>query len=63
VGYFHVCMYYNPRWFISSNFLHLTLIPFLWLFHPVSDFYIISYIESISTILKFLVSLPLPWAP
>jgi hypothetical protein len=28
--YFHVCMYYNPNWFISSNFLHSALIPLLW---------------------------------
>jgi hypothetical protein len=28
--YFHVDMYYNPNWFISSNFLHSTLVPFLW---------------------------------
>jgi hypothetical protein len=24
--YFHVYMYYSPNWFISSNFLHSTLI-------------------------------------
>jgi hypothetical protein len=28
--YFHVYMYYNPNWFVSSNFLHSTLFPFLW---------------------------------
>jgi hypothetical protein len=28
--YFHVCMYYNPSWFISSNFLHSSLFYFLW---------------------------------
>jgi hypothetical protein len=27
--YFHACMYYNPSCFISSNFLHSTLVPFL----------------------------------
>jgi hypothetical protein len=33
--YFHVCIYYNPNWFISSNFLHSTFIPFLWQFQLV----------------------------
>jgi hypothetical protein len=28
--YFLVCMYHNPNWFSSSNFLHSTLVPFLW---------------------------------
>jgi hypothetical protein len=28
--YFHIYVYYNPNWFISSNFLHATLVPFLW---------------------------------
>jgi hypothetical protein len=28
--YFYMYMYYNPNWFISSNFLHSTLVPFLW---------------------------------
>jgi hypothetical protein len=28
--YFHVCMYHNLTWVISSNFLHFTLLPFLW---------------------------------
>jgi hypothetical protein len=23
-------LHYNPNWFISSNFLHSTLVPFLW---------------------------------
>jgi hypothetical protein len=30
--YFHVCMYHNTNWFISSIFLHSTLVPFLWWF-------------------------------
>jgi hypothetical protein len=33
--YFHVYMYYNPNWFISSNFLHSILIPFLWWFQLI----------------------------
>jgi hypothetical protein len=33
--YFHVYMYYNPYWFISSNFLHSTLVTFLLWFQPV----------------------------
>jgi hypothetical protein len=33
--YFHVYMYYNDNWFISSTFLHSTLVPFLWQFQPV----------------------------
>jgi hypothetical protein len=28
-------MYYNPNWFISSIFLHSTLVLFLWWFQPV----------------------------
>jgi hypothetical protein len=28
-------MYYNPNWFISSNFLHSILVPFSWWFHPI----------------------------
>jgi hypothetical protein len=28
--HFHVCMYYNPNWFISSIFLLSTLVLFLW---------------------------------
>jgi hypothetical protein len=28
--HFHVCMYYNPNWFISFIFLHSTLVSFLW---------------------------------
>jgi hypothetical protein len=54
--YFHVYMYYNPSCFISSNFLHSTLVPFLGLFQLVKDFYINPCILSISTIFKFLVS-------
>jgi hypothetical protein len=27
--YFHVYMYHNPNCFISSNFLHSILVPFL----------------------------------
>jgi hypothetical protein len=26
--YFHVCMFYTPHCFISSNFLHSYLVPF-----------------------------------
>jgi hypothetical protein len=26
--YFHVYLFYNPNWFISSNFFHSTLVPF-----------------------------------
>jgi hypothetical protein len=33
--YFHVYMYYNPNWFISSNCLHSILVPFLWWFQLV----------------------------
>jgi hypothetical protein len=32
---FHVYMYYNLYWFISSIFLLSTLVPFLWWFHQV----------------------------
>jgi hypothetical protein len=28
--YFHVWMYFNPNLFIFSDFLHFTLVPFLW---------------------------------
>jgi hypothetical protein len=28
--YFPLFMYYNSNWFMSSNFLHSTLVPFLW---------------------------------
>jgi hypothetical protein len=28
--YFYVYMHFKPNWFISSNFLHSTLVPFLW---------------------------------
>jgi hypothetical protein len=34
LGYFHVCMHYNPNWFISSIFLHSTLVPILLCFQP-----------------------------
>jgi hypothetical protein len=27
-------LYYNPNWFISSNFCHSTLVSFLWWFQP-----------------------------
>jgi hypothetical protein len=47
--YFHVYMYYNPNWFIFSIFLHSTLVPFLWCFQLVLEFYIHSCIENIST--------------
>jgi hypothetical protein len=30
--YFYVCMYYSDNWFISSDFLHSTLVLFLWQF-------------------------------
>jgi hypothetical protein len=30
--YFHVNVYYNPNWFISSIFLHSTLVPFFFFF-------------------------------
>jgi hypothetical protein len=33
--YFHGYRHYNSNWFISSNFLHSTLVPFLWWFQPV----------------------------
>jgi hypothetical protein len=33
--HFHVYMYYNPNWFISSSFLFSTLVPFLWWFCQV----------------------------
>jgi hypothetical protein len=33
--YFHVYMYYNNKWLISSNFFHTTLVPFLWWLQPV----------------------------
>jgi hypothetical protein len=28
--YFHAFIYYNPNWFISSNSLHSSLVPFQW---------------------------------
>jgi hypothetical protein len=49
-------MYYNPNSLISSNFIHSTLVPFLWQFQPAWDFYTHSCIESISTIFKPLLS-------
>jgi hypothetical protein len=33
--YFHVYMYYNSTWFVSSIFLHSTLVPFLQWFQPL----------------------------
>jgi hypothetical protein len=30
--HFHVYIYYNPNWFISTIFLLSTLVPFLWWF-------------------------------
>jgi hypothetical protein len=33
--YFHVYMYFNPNWFISSSFLHSALVPFLGWFQLV----------------------------
>jgi hypothetical protein len=33
--HFHVYMYYNGNWFISSIFLLCTLVPFLWWFHQL----------------------------
>jgi hypothetical protein len=42
--HFHVYMYYNPSWFISSIFLH------------PNEFYVYSYIESTATIFTFLTS-------
>jgi hypothetical protein len=54
--YFHVYMYCNPNWFLSSNFLRSTLVPLLWWFRSIWDFCIHSCIESIWTIFKFLVS-------
>jgi hypothetical protein len=27
-----IYMHYKPNWFISSTFLHSTLVPFLWWF-------------------------------
>jgi hypothetical protein len=53
-------------------FLHSALIPFLWWFQPVLDYYFHSHVESISIIFSFLVSffyhtppvhdLPLVWS-
>jgi hypothetical protein len=28
--YSHVYIHFNPNWFILFNFLHHTLVPFLW---------------------------------
>jgi hypothetical protein len=28
--YFHACMCYTHNWFISSNYIHSSLVPFLW---------------------------------
>jgi hypothetical protein len=55
--YFHVYMYYKPRWFISYNFLHTILVLFLWWFQPVYDFCIHSCTDSVSTTFNLLVSL------
>jgi hypothetical protein len=33
--HFHICMYYNPNWFISTIFLLSTLVPFLWWFQQI----------------------------
>jgi hypothetical protein len=33
--YFHVYMYCNPNWFLSSNFLRSTLVPLLWWFRSI----------------------------
>jgi hypothetical protein len=54
--YFHVYMYYNPNWFVSPIFLHSTLVPFLWWLQTVYDCYILSCIESLSTIFIILTS-------
>jgi hypothetical protein len=71
--HFHVYMYYNLNWFISSIFLLSTLAPFLWWFQLVLKFYIHSSIEGTSTIFTFFTSffyptplicdLPLVWPP
>jgi hypothetical protein len=52
--HFHVYMYYNPNWFISSIFLLSTLVSFLWWFQQFLKFYIHSCTESTSTIFTFL---------
>jgi hypothetical protein len=68
--HFHVYMYYNQNWFISSTFLS-TLVSFLQWFQQVSKLYTHSHTESTSTIFIFLTSffypptlicdLPLAW--
>jgi hypothetical protein len=54
--HFHVHMYYNLNWFISSIFLLSPLVTFLWWFQQILKFCIYSCIESISTIFTFLTS-------
>jgi hypothetical protein len=52
--HFHVYMYYNSIWFISSIFLLSTLVPFLWLFQLVLKFYTHPCTKSTSAIFTFL---------
>jgi hypothetical protein len=48
--HFHLYMYCNPNWFISSIFPLSTLVLFFWWFQQVWKFYINSCIEYINHI-------------